>query len=131
MMFNRLEAHYGAAGARLRARRIVVACWAALAIVALASGMMLAGASGDDALLPVLVRLLPLVLVGVVFSTERRRGYGWLAFVALLYLFQGAAVARLPGFWWIGGLEVLTALALCTSAVSYMRHIRRWQQSAG
>lgn len=130
MMFNRLEARYGAGGARRRARQIVAACWVALAVVALSSGVMLSHAGGGDSLLPVLVRLLPLALVGVVLYTERRRGYGWLAFVALLYLLQGAAVARLPGFWWLGGLEILAALALCASALGYMRHIRRWQQSA-
>ena len=93
------------------------------------TGLMLAQQGGAESLLPVLVRLAPLVLLGVVLRTERRRGYGWLAFVSVLYIIQGAVMLQLPGLWWLGLVEVLSALTLLLSAGSYALYIHRWQRN--
>lgn len=128
MLFRTFEQRYGATGARQKARRVVAVSWAILTIITLMTGLMLAQRGGADSLLPVLVRIIPLVLLGVVLRTERRRGYGWLAFVSVLYIIQGAALLQLPGVWWLGLIEALAALTLLLSAGSYAFYIRRWQR---
>lgn len=131
MLFRSFEARYGIEQAKVRARRVVTICWAVLIVITLTTGLVIAHQGGTDTLLPVLLRLLPLVLLGAVLRTERRRGYGWLAFVSVLYLVQGAAILQLPGFWWLGLLEVLAALALLLSAGSYVYQIHGWQKNGG
>ncbi|MFC0268377.1 DUF2069 domain-containing protein [Kushneria aurantia] len=126
-MFGDFQARYGAERARLYARRVVTTSWAVLLVITIISGMALANAGGTDSALPVVIRVLPLVLLGLVLTSERRRGYGWLAFVSLLYLVQGATLLLLPGLWWLGMLEALAALALGLFALSYCRWIHRWQ----
>ncbi|GHC20071.1 hypothetical protein GCM10010082_09850 [Kushneria pakistanensis] len=128
MLFRTFEQRYGVAGARQRARRVVAISWGVLLAVTLATGLMLAQRGGTESLLPVLVRIVPLALLGIVLRTERRRGYGWLAFVSVLYLIQGAAMLQLPGLWWLGLVEALSALALLLTAGSYAYHIRHWQR---
>ncbi|WP_456267268.1 DUF2069 domain-containing protein [Kushneria sp. AK178] len=129
MLFRTFEQRYGASGARQRARRVVAISWAVLLTVTLITGLMLARYGGTETLLPVLVRIVPLLLLGIVLRTERRRGYGWLAFVSVLYIIQGAAMLQLPGLWWLGLIEALSALTLLLSAGSYAFYIRRWQRA--
>ncbi len=129
MLFRTFEQRYGATGARQRARRVVTISWVVLLVVTLATGLMLAQRGGTESLLPVILRIVPLALLGVVLRTERRRGYGWLAFVSVLYVIQGAALLQLPGLWWLGLVEALSALTLLLTAGSYAFHIRRWQHN--
>ncbi|ARS53956.1 DUF2069 domain-containing protein [Kushneria konosiri] len=129
MLFRTFEQRYGAIGARQKARRVVTVSWIILVAVTLMTGLMLAQQGGAESLLPVLVRLAPLLLLGVVLRTERRRGYGWLAFVSVLYIIQGAVMLQLPGLWWLGLVEVLSALTLLLSAGSYALYIHCWQRN--
>ncbi|WP_438767359.1 DUF2069 domain-containing protein [Kushneria sp. TE3] len=129
MLFRTFEQRYGATGARQRARRVVTVSWGVLLAVTLVTGLILSQRGGTESLLPVLVRVIPLALLGVVLRTERRRGYGWLAFVSVLYIIQGAAMLQLPGLWWLGLVEALSALTLLLSAGSYAFHIHRWQRN--
>ncbi|WP_299259057.1 DUF2069 domain-containing protein [uncultured Kushneria sp.] len=129
MLFRTFEQRYGATGARQRARRVVVISWITLMAVTLITGLILAQRGGTETLLPVLVRIIPLALLGIVLRTERRRGYGWLAFVSVLYIIQGAVMLQLPGLWWLGLVEALSALTLLLSAGSYALYIHRWQRN--
>lgn len=70
MLFRTFEQRYGAIGARQKARRVVTVSWIILVAVTLMTGLMLAQQGGAESLLPVLVRLAPLLLLGVVLRTS-------------------------------------------------------------
>ncbi|MDV6319228.1 DUF2069 domain-containing protein [Chromohalobacter sp. HP20-39] len=121
---DQLATRHGLAYVTTQARRGVWGSLAALAILQLLGGWQLY-ASGQIGLMPIAVRLLPLVLFLPPIITRRPRGHVMLAFVSLLYILQGLMIAQLPGRLAWGTLETLAALALFVSAAAYARWRRQ------
>ncbi|WP_148266821.1 DUF2069 domain-containing protein [Chromohalobacter israelensis] len=125
---DRMATRHGLDQAALLARRGVWGSMGALAVLQILGGWQM-HASGQVALMPIVVRLLPLVLFLPSVVTKRPRGHVMLAFVSLLYILQGLMIAQVPGRLVWGVLETLAALALFVSAAAYAR--RRRQQLPG
>ncbi|MGC3874407.1 DUF2069 domain-containing protein [Halomonas sp. GXIMD04776] len=115
-----LEQRHGTALLTQRTRQVVLGSYVALVVLLLIGGLQLQ-AQSSSGLLPVLVRVLPLVLFFPTLYTRRPRGHAWLAFVSLLYFMQGVMLATLPGKTWLGLLEVVASLALFVSSMLYAR----------
>ncbi|WP_163557176.1 DUF2069 domain-containing protein [Halomonas sp. NO4] len=114
-----LEAQYGVDVLTERARRLVLGSLAVLLVLLVWGGLSMQ--AGDNPLLPILIRILPLVLFLPSILGRRPRGHAWLAFVSLLYFAQGVMLATLPGQGLLGLLEAVSALALFTGSMFYAR----------
>lgn len=117
---ERLEKRHGLAPLTQRARLAVLVSYVSLIVLLLVGGLQLQARS-DSGMLPLLVRVLPLVLFLPAIVTRRPRGHAWLSFVSLLYFMQGVMVATLPGQSWLGLLEAIVSLALFASSMLYAR----------
>lgn len=123
-----LEAQHGLAALVTRTRRLVLGSFVALLVLLLWSGLSMQVDASP--LMPILIRILPLVLFLPSILGRRPRGHVWLAFVSLLYFAQGVMVATLPGQGLLGGLEALSALALFTGSMFYARFRSRQLKAA-
>ncbi len=109
-------------------RRLVLGSYGLLLGLMVYRGVVVT--TDGNALVPLLVFVLPLVLFLPSILTRRPRGHAWLAFVSLLYFTQGVMVATLPGQGLRGSAEALAALALFVGCTAYAR-FRSRQQRAG
>ncbi|MCI0508918.1 putative membrane protein [Chromohalobacter marismortui] len=121
---DQLASRHGLSRVATLARRGVWGGMAALALLQIFGGWQLY-ASGQVDLMPIAVRLLPLVLFLPSVVTRRPRGHVMLAFVSLLYILQGLMIAQLPDRLAWGVLETLAALVLFVSAAAYARWRRQ------
>ena len=117
---ERLESRHGLNRLTQRARQGVITSYATLIAVLFIGGLQLLSQS-DSGLMPLLVRILPLVLFLPSILTQRPRGHAWLAFVSLLYFMQGVMIATLPDKAWLGLLEVVASLALFIASMLFAR----------
>lgn len=124
---DRLEQRHGLTALTKHTRLAVLISYISLIVLLLIGGLLLQTQS-QNGLLPVLVRVLPLVLFLPAILTRRPRGHAWLSFVSLLYFMQGVMLATLPGRVWLGGLEVLASLGLFASSMLYARWRSRLQK---
>lgn len=113
------EARQGIDHLTTRSRQLVVGGYILLLALLTLSGLTMQ--VGDNPLMPILIRSLPLVLFLPSILGKRPRGHAWLAFVSLLYFVQGVMVATLPGQGLLGVAEALAALALFTGCMFYAR----------
>ncbi|SFH72466.1 DUF2069 domain-containing protein [Modicisalibacter xianhensis] len=117
---ERLEKRHGLNRLTQRARQGVIASYVVLIALLFVGGLQLQ-AQSDNGLMPMLVRILPLILFLPSIVTQRPRGHAWLAFVSLLYFMQGVMIATLPDKAWLGMLEVAASLALFISSMFFAR----------
>ncbi|SHE93441.1 Uncharacterized membrane protein [Modicisalibacter ilicicola DSM 19980] len=117
---ERLEQRHGLTQLAQRTRTVVLVSYVALATLLVVGGLQLQ-ANSESGMLPLLVRVLPLVLFLPAILTRRPRGHAWLAFVSLLYFMQGVMLMTLPSAAWLGMLEVVASLALFVSSMLYAR----------
>lgn len=115
-----MEERYGLAPLTYRARQLVVASYLLLLLLLAVGGWMVQQTT-EGGIMPLLIRLLPLVLFLPSIVMQRPRGHAWLAFVSLLYFMQGVMIATLPGFGILGILECLASLALFLGCTGYAR----------
>ncbi|GHA86837.1 DUF2069 domain-containing protein [Modicisalibacter luteus] len=125
---ERLEKRHGLDRLTQLSRQGVVISYGLLIALLLLGGLQLQ-AQSDSGLMPMLVRILPLILFLPSIVTQRPRGHAWMAFVSLLYFMQGVMIAALPDKAWLGSLEVLASLALFVSSMFFARW--RSRQLAG
>lgn len=104
--------------------RVAWLSWGALTLLVLLGGLLL-HEYYQAPLLPMMVRLLPLLLIVPALFASRPKGYFWLAFIGLLGAGQGAALLRLPVLWWLAGMEILAGLILAVTALCIARQLRR------
>ncbi len=117
---ERFERRHGLAALTQRARNGVLVGYAALIALLLFGGLQLQLQNGNG-ILPIVLRVLPLILFLPAIIARRPRGHAWLAFVSLLYFMQGVMITTLPGKAWLGLLEVVAALLLFTASMLYAR----------
>jgi len=122
-----VEARQGLDRLTAGSRRLVIASFGLLMALMVYRGLLVS--SDGNALVPLLVFLLPLVLFLPSIVTQRPRGHAWLAFVSLLYFTQGVMVATLPGQGLRGTLEALVSLALFAGCTAYARFRSRQLQA--
>ncbi|WP_148253975.1 DUF2069 domain-containing protein [Aidingimonas lacisalsi] len=115
-----LEARYGLDHLAHRSRQLVIGSYVVL-LALLGFGALRVQEYTDNGILPLLVRLVPLVLFLPSIMTRRPRGHAWLAFVSLLYFMQGVMVTTLPGFGITGVLESLAAIGLFLGSTGFAR----------
>lgn len=117
---ERFEQRHGLARLTQRARLGVLVGYVSLIALLTLGGLQLQIES-DAGLLPIVLRVLPLILFLPSIVTRRPRGHAWLAFVSLLYFMQGVMIATLPNKAWLGLLEVAAALLLFTASMLFAR----------
>ena len=117
---EKFERRHGLALLTQRARTGVLIGYLSLIVLLMIGGLQLQARS-DAGLLPILVRVLPLILFLPAIVMRRARGHAWLAFVSLLYFMQGVMIATLPDMAWLGVLEVASALLLFTASMLFAR----------
>lgn len=117
---EKLEKRHGLDILTQRARRGVLSSYVTLIALLFLGGLQLQ-AQSDSGLMPLLIRVLPLILFLPSILTCRPRGHAWLAFVSLLYFMQGVMIATLPDKAWLGLLEVIASLILFGSSMLYAR----------
>lgn len=117
---EKFERRHGLALLTQRARKGVLIGYLSLIVLLMIGGLQLQARS-DAGLLPILVRVLPLILFLPTIVMRRARGHAWLAFVSLLYFMQGVMIATLPDMAWLGVLEVASALLLFTASMLFAR----------
>ncbi|WP_043526062.1 DUF2069 domain-containing protein [Litchfieldella xinjiangensis] len=125
--FERLESRHGLDALEAKSRHSVLVGYFSLLLLLVYGGFTLQTAS-DSTLVPLLVRVLPLLLFLPSILGKRPRGHAWLAFVSLLYFMQGVMIATLPGQGVMGMLEVLASLVLFTGSMCYARFRSRQMQ---
>lgn len=123
-----LEARKGIDRLTDGARKVVLGSYVLLLILMAYRGVIVS--TDGNALVPLLVFVLPLVLFLPSIITRRPRGHAWLAFVSLLYFTQGVMVATLPGQEPRGIAEALVSLALFGGCTAYARFRSRQLQTA-
>ncbi|RKR06211.1 hypothetical protein C7446_1148 [Kushneria sinocarnis] len=111
-------------GIRPALLRMAWLSWGTLLLLALVHGWMLHH-SHQLPLLPMLLRLLPLLLIAPVLRTRRARGYLWLTFIGILGAAQGLVLSRLFSWWWLAGPEILAGLWLTVTALLIVRQLHR------
>ncbi|MCG7598446.1 DUF2069 domain-containing protein [Halomonas sp. McH1-25] len=117
---ERLEKRHGLDRLTRLSRQGVIVSYGVLIALLFLGGLQLQ-AQSDSGLMPMLVRILPLVLFLPSIVTRRPRGHAWLAFVSLLYFMQGVMIATLPDKAWLGMLEVVASLALFIASMFFAR----------
>lgn len=125
---ERVEREKGLDVLEAQSRRGVIVSFVGLALILLLGGIQLMAQSDNNAFLPLLIRLLPIVLFLPAVWTRRARGHVWLAFVSLLYIMQGVMLASLAGHAVVGVLEAVTATGLFLSSMAYARFRSRNQR---